>query len=65
MRSSCATAGSQGMKREAAYDLAAILLEGTDFECGRDMMKKLRRGREGDTFLDRVRFAETLPKKVF
>lgn len=55
----------QGMKREAAYDLAAILLEGTDFECGRDMMKKLRRGREGDTFLDRVRFAETLPKKVF
>jgi hypothetical protein len=30
----------QGMKREAAYDLAAILLEGTDFECGRDMMKK-------------------------
>ena len=30
----------QGMKREAAYDFAAILLEDTVFECGRDMMKK-------------------------
>ena len=35
----------QGMKREAAYDLAAILLEGTDFECGaRHDEKSLRRG---------------------
>jgi hypothetical protein len=31
---------NQGLKREAAYDLAAMELEGTVFECGRDMMKK-------------------------
>ena len=29
-----------GMKREAAYDHAAMLLQGTPAECGRDMMKK-------------------------
>jgi len=31
---------NQGMKREAAYDFAAMMLKGTVFECGRDMMKK-------------------------